>query len=81
MELCADAELRRWHKNTNNKDLQESFLRFNLDLFGYGYLKQFKEKEAFRLVVGDRRNSLNRHFGNKLGEKLNVPNAIDFMFS
>jgi len=80
LELCANSEVRRWNKDTNATDLDISFLRLNLELFSYGYLKQFKVKEMFRKVVGDRRNTTNKSFGIKLLEKLNVSNSVDFMF-
>jgi len=82
LELCAKSEVQRWARSNNdNKDLQESFFRFNIDLFSYSFLKQFKDKESFKLVVGDRRNTDNRYFGQKLLDKMNVSNSIDFMFS
>jgi len=81
LEQCVDAELNYWNKNTHNLDLSESFLRHNLDLLGYGYVKQFKEKESFRIVVGDRRDRSNKSFGQRLLDKMNVTQSIDFMFS
>jgi len=82
LEKCALSEIANWNfGGTDNRTLENSFFRYNLDLFSYGFLKQFKEKEKFRTVVGDRRNSTNRYFGEKLLEKLNVTNSLDFMFS
>lgn len=80
LELCASSELRRWSTNTNAKDLQESFFRKNITLFSYGFLKRFKEKEDFRMVVGDRRDRSNKSFGDTLLKKLGVSNSVDFMF-
>jgi len=81
LEQCVDAEINYWSKSTHHIDLQESFLRHNLDLLSYGYVKQFKEKESFRIVVGDRRDRTNKAFGEKLLDKMNVSQSIDFMFS
>lgn len=81
LELCVKSELRKWHKDTNAKDLQESFFRHNLELLGFSFLKQFQAKELFRVVVGDRRDRSNKSFGENLFSKLNVTNSIDFMFS
>jgi len=81
LERCASLEVARWGFETNNDVLQGSFFRFNIDLFSYSFLKKFKEKEAFKLVVGDRRNKNNLYFGEKLLKKLNVSNSVDFMFS
>ena len=81
LELCVTSEVRRWHKQTSHKELHNSFLRHNMSLLSYSYIKQFKEKEAFRLVVGDRRDTSNKRFGNELLEKMNVSQTIDFMFS
>jgi hypothetical protein len=57
------------------------FLRFNIDLIPYSYLKKYKNKTAFKEIVGDRRNSSNSYFGQKLYDKLNVDNSLDFIFS
>jgi len=84
VERCADSEVKGWLQNTTANsmiDLQESFFRHNIELLGYSYLKQFKEKKAFKAVVGDRRNTENRYFGQKLLDLMNVTNSIDFMFS
>jgi len=81
LEYCADSEIRLWDKHTNIFNLENSFLRYNLALFSYGYLKQFKNKSKFRVVVGDRRKSSNNSFGDILLQKLKVTNSLDFMFS
>lgn len=81
LEKCGTREISFWNRDTQQSVLEESFFRYNIELFSYGFLKQFKEKEPFKLVVGDRRNSSNRYFGEKLLKKLNVSNSIDFMFS
>jgi len=81
LEQCVDSEINYWNKNTHNLDLQQSFLRHNIDLLSYGYVKQFKEKESFRIVVGDRRDRANKAFGIDLLAKMNVSQSIDFMFT
>jgi len=81
LEKCVSREVGRWNKDTHNIDLSESFFRHNLDLLSYSYVKKFKEKEPFRIVVGDRRDRSNKYFGEKLLEKMNVSQSIDFMFS
>ena len=81
LEKCTLSEINRWSRDTNHKDLHESFLRHNLEMLSYSFVKQFKEKESFKLVVGDRRDTSNKSFGKKLLEKMNVSQSIDFMFS
>jgi hypothetical protein len=57
------------------------FLRHHLDKFQYGYLKKYAEdKELFKEVVGDRRNTSNRNFGEALLKKMKVSHSVDFMF-
>jgi len=81
LERRVSIEIGNYTVNTNKLDLKASFFRLNLDLLGYGFLRQFKEKKLFRLVVGDQRDSCNKKFGEKLFSKLNVSQSIDFMFS
>ena len=81
LENYTMAEISNWNENTGNRTLQDSFFRYNIELFSYSFLKQFKEKKSFKKVVGDRRNTSNRIFGTKLLKKLNVSQSIDFMFS
>lgn len=80
LEKCVDNETNYWTKDTKQTVLEDSFLRLNLELLSYGFLKRFKEKINFRIVVGDRRNGQNAFFGERLLKKLNVSNSIDFMF-
>jgi len=81
LEQCAKAEISNWSSDTNHRVLQNSFFRYNVTLFSFSFLKQFKRKDAFKLVVGDRRDRSNKYFGEKLLKKLNVSHSIDFMFS
>lgn len=81
LENVVGKEISRWSKNTSHKDLQNSFFRHNISLLSYSFVKKFKEKEAFRKVVGDRRDTSNKRFGETLLEKMNVSQTIDFMFS
>lgn len=81
LETCVKSELSKWHRNTNARELQESFFRHNLEMFGYSFLKQFQDKVLFRTVVGDRRDTMNKRFGSDLFAKLDVSNTIDFMFA
>jgi len=80
LELCANNEIKGWSKDSSRQILQKSFFRYNLDLFSYSFLKQFKEKHLFKIAVGDRRDRLNNFFGSKLLSKMKVSNSIDFMF-
>lgn len=80
LEACVSREICNWTKDTSEGVLKDSFLRCNLDLLSYGFLKRFKDKMLFRIVVGDRRNRNNYFFGERLLKKLNVSNSIDFMF-
>jgi len=81
LESVATKEINSWHKHTSHQVLKDSFFRHNLDLYSYGFLKQFKVKQSFRKVVGDRRDTTNNRFGKKLLDKMKVSNSIDFMFS
>ena len=81
LEACVVNEVTYWTKDTSDTVLQDSFLRRNLSFLSYGFLKRFKDKYQFRIIVGDRRNRLNSSFGEALLKKLNVSNSIDFMFA
>lgn len=81
LEACVIQEITYWNNDTENFKLQDSFLRYNLELLSYGFLKRFKDKYLFRIVVGDRRNTSNGTFGLRLLGKLKVNNSIDFMFA
>jgi hypothetical protein len=59
-------------------DKQINFVRANISFFNYGYLQKFKDKKLFKDIVGDRRNHSNSQFANKLLEKLQVTNTVDF---
>jgi len=55
------------------------FIRKNLKYLSYGYLKKFKEKKAFKALVGDCRDRANARFANELAERLNLQNSLDFI--
>ena len=56
-----------------------TFFRKHLDKLPYSFLKQYKNKDKFKEVVGDCRNRSNKYFGQRLAEKLNISNAMDFI--
>jgi hypothetical protein len=60
-------------------DRDNSFLRINLERLNYGYLKKFEDKEKFKRVVGDQRDRDNKFFANKLLNKLQVTNTVNFL--
>lgn len=51
-------------------DMHNEFLRAHLDKLPYSYLKKFKDKNAFKEAVGDRRNRANNNFAYSLESKL-----------
>jgi hypothetical protein len=59
-------------------DKKSDFVRHNLSFYNYGYLQKFKDKKLFKEIVGDRRNYRNSQFAEKLLEKLQVTNTVDF---
>ena len=62
-------------------DEDNAFLRHNLEILRYNYLRKFENKKLFKECVGDRRNGRNKDFADKLLKKLDIPNSVAFLAS
>jgi hypothetical protein len=70
-------------------EMSSEFLRYNIALLPYSYLKKYESKKAFKEIVGDQRNSTNRSFASRLTskfeeqlkQKVSPPNTVKMMFA